>query len=181
MNGLAERAVQVVKCGLKKVKDGSIHARLARVLFTYRITPQSTTGVSPAELLTGRKPRSRLDLLKPNVSARVESKQYQHKKDHDKSAKSRKFSTGQLVYVKNNRTGSAWLKGKIVESTGPVSFRVLLEDGREWRCHQDHLHRAELVTQPCSTMDSVVTSDFMAADADTENDDTRAIDGSSET
>ena len=34
--------------------------------------------------------------------------------------------------------GSVWLPGKIVESTGPVSFHVL-EDGRDRRCHQDQL------------------------------------------
>ena len=34
--------------------------------------------------------------------------------------------------------GSVWLPGKIVESTGPVSFHVL-EDGHDRRCHQDQL------------------------------------------
>lgn len=47
-NGLAERAVQIVKRGLKKVTSGSMQERLARVLMAYRITPQSTTGVSSA-------------------------------------------------------------------------------------------------------------------------------------
>ena len=73
-NGLAERAVQIVKRGLKKVTDGSMNARLAKVLFNYRIAPQSTTGVSPAELLLGRTPRTRLNLLKPNTAERVKSK-----------------------------------------------------------------------------------------------------------
>ena len=45
-NGLAERAVQVVKNGLKKVRTGSVNPRLAKLLFTYHVTPQSTTGVS---------------------------------------------------------------------------------------------------------------------------------------
>jgi hypothetical protein len=102
-----------------------------------------------------------LDLLKPNVSGRVEKKQYRHKQDHDRSVKSRVFSAGQQVYVKNNGTGPTWLKGKIKESTGPVSFRIQLEDGREWRCHQDHLSRAELVNQPSITIDEVVASDFL--------------------
>ena len=146
-NGLAERAVQVVKRGLKKVKDGSIRTRIARILFTYRITPQSTTGVSLAELLMGRRPKSRLDLLKPNVSDHVEKKQYQHKQDHDRLAKSRVFSTGQQVYVKNNEACSVWLKGPIIETTGPVSFCVQLEDGQGWLCHQDHLRHAEPITQ----------------------------------
>ena len=66
-NGLAERAVQIVKNGLKKEREGS-QLRLARILFMYRITPQSTTGVSPAELLLGWMPRSRLDLVRPNMA-----------------------------------------------------------------------------------------------------------------
>ena len=32
-----------------------------------------------------------------------------------------------------------WQPGKIAEVTGPVSFRVRLEDGRVRRCHQDQL------------------------------------------
>ena len=52
-NGLAERAVQVIKRGLKKVTEGTMGSRLAKVLFAYRITPQSTTGLAPAELLLG--------------------------------------------------------------------------------------------------------------------------------
>ena len=52
-NGLAEHAVQTVKKGLKKVVSGSLSSRLSKVLFAYRITPQSTTGISPAELLLG--------------------------------------------------------------------------------------------------------------------------------
>lgn len=74
-NGLAERAVQIIKKGLKKVTKGSIQTRLARVLMAYRVTPQTTTGVSPAELLLGRQPRIRLDLLKPNLGVKVEGKQ----------------------------------------------------------------------------------------------------------
>ncbi len=53
-NGLAERAVQTFKSLMKKSTGESIEARIARVLFSYRITPQSTTGKSPAELLYRR-------------------------------------------------------------------------------------------------------------------------------
>jgi transposase InsO family protein len=67
-NGLAERAVQMVKKGLKKTLLGSISSHLATTLMSYRLTPQSTTGVSPAELLLGKQPRSRLDLLKPHTA-----------------------------------------------------------------------------------------------------------------
>ena len=55
-NGLTERAVQTVKEGMKKLKEGSIETKVSCFLFQYRITPQTTAGVAPAELLIGRKP-----------------------------------------------------------------------------------------------------------------------------
>ena len=151
-NGLAERAVQILKRGLKKVKSGSLQSRIAKVLFAYRLTPQGTTGVSPAELLMGRIPRSRLELLKPNLTARVEDKQQQQKSVHDQKAKLRVFKTGDQVHVKNHRPGPQWLPGKILETTGPLSFRVQLEDNRVVRCHQDHLRPRE--TQETSVQES---------------------------
>ena len=48
--------------GLEKV---TLTSQIAKVLFSYQITPQTTTGVSPSQLLLGRQPRSRLDLLIP--------------------------------------------------------------------------------------------------------------------
>ena len=53
-NGLAERAVQTLKEGLKKLSSGDLETRLFRFLFQYRITPHTTTGQSPAQLLLGR-------------------------------------------------------------------------------------------------------------------------------
>ena len=73
-NGLAERAVQSFKEHLKWFHDGSLQEKLAKFLLWYRLTPHSTTGVPPTELLLGRRPRSKLDLLKPNLSETVQSK-----------------------------------------------------------------------------------------------------------
>ena len=83
-NGLAERAVQIIKNGLKKVTTRNVRVRLAKILFAYRLTPQTTTGLSPAEMLLGRRPRSRLDLLKPHTADRVERKQLAQKSQHDR-------------------------------------------------------------------------------------------------
>ena len=142
-NGLAERAVQVVKRGLKKITAGSISCRLAKVLLTYRIAPQGTTGISPAELLLGRRPRTRLDLLHPNTTGRVEMKQWEQKERHDAKAKSRVFCVGDPVFARNFSAGKRWLAAHIISQAGPISFRVRLEDGRERRCHQDQLrHRS---------------------------------------
>ena len=140
-NGLAERAVQIVKKGLKKEKEGSMASRIARVLITYRTTPQNTTGVSPCELLQGRRIRTRLDLLKPSVTERVEQRQLQQKLSHDSGAREKSFSKGDAVYAKNFGTGQKWFPAVVQEVTGPVSFLVKLEDGRLIRRHQDHLRR----------------------------------------
>ena len=64
-NGLAERAVQIVKRGVKKLKLDTLQDKICCFLFSYRNTPQSTTGVISSELLLGRKMCSPLDLLHP--------------------------------------------------------------------------------------------------------------------
>ena len=111
--------------------SGDIKSRLAKVLLTYRISPQSTTGVSPSELLVGRRLRTRLDLLKPNTAATVEEKQLKQKRQHDARAKDRTFELGNLVFLKNFGHGRRWLRGKITKITGPVSYHMLLDDGRQ--------------------------------------------------
>ncbi|MCG8621136.1 MAG: DDE-type integrase/transposase/recombinase [Proteobacteria bacterium] len=140
-NGLAERAVQIVKKGLKKEKGGTMASRLAKVLMAYRTTPQSTTGVSPSELLQGRRIRTRLDLLKPNVTERVEQSQLKQKLSHDSTARRMQFSKGETVYAQNFGTGQKWMPAIFQDVTGPVSFLVKLEDDRLIRRHQDHLRR----------------------------------------
>ena len=49
--------------------------RLTQLLFRYRVTPQTTAGLSPAQLLMDRRLRTTLDLLHPDTSKRVEDKQ----------------------------------------------------------------------------------------------------------
>ena len=105
-NGLAERAVQTVKIALKKATTGtSLETRISRFLFQYRLTPHTTTGVSPAELLMNRRPHSRLDLLHPDVSSRVRDCQGIQKANHDCHTHQRKFVIGESVSVRNQGTG----------------------------------------------------------------------------
>ncbi len=113
-NGLAERAVQIIKHGLKKETVGDIEERLAKILFNYRITPQTTTGISPSELLLGGRSRSRLDLLKPNIAHRVEKKQSQQKEQHDSRARLCVFTVGQNIFLKNYGAGRRWLPGIVI-------------------------------------------------------------------
>ena len=140
-NGLAERAVQVFKQGIRKQSTGTLNDKISRMLFQYRITPHSTTGMAPAEMLMGRRLRSRLDLLKPSTEQRVANKQQQQRETHDKHCRKCTFSVGEKVFVKNHHRGNKWLPGSIVKETGPVSFQVKLKDGRIIRCHQDQIRQ----------------------------------------
>ena len=45
-NGLAERAVQTFKLGVKRTEGNSVQEGLSKFLLTYRITPHTSTGVS---------------------------------------------------------------------------------------------------------------------------------------
>ena len=76
---------------------GTLDVKLSRFLLTYRNTPCSTTGMSPAELLMKRPLRSRLDLLRPSVKQRVQAKQADQKRYHDAHSKDRQFEVGQPV------------------------------------------------------------------------------------
>ena len=140
-NGLAERAMRVIKQGLRKVTEGTLKARIATILTSYRITPQATTGVPPSELLFGRRIRTRLDLLKPNIASHVENSQMVQKRTHDIHSKSRTFGIGEKVYVRNFGQGQLWLPGVVTKVTGPVSFLIRMQRGELKRCHQDQLRQ----------------------------------------
>ena len=64
-NGLAERMVQTFKKALNASTD-NLQLTIDKFLFNYRMTPHSSTGKTPSELMFGRKLRSRLDLLWPS-------------------------------------------------------------------------------------------------------------------
>ena len=138
-NGLAERAVQVVKAGLKKNSSGSLTSRLAKTLLCYRTTPHSTTGVTPAEMMLGRRPKIRLDLVKPSLVRDVEISKAQMKFKFDSSARDKQFTAGDTVYVKNFRREKRWLPGTVVSGDGSVILQVRLEDGTVVRRHKEHV------------------------------------------
>ena len=77
-NEQAEKMVQVFKKDLHTSSE-PLQLIIDRFLFNYRLTPHTTTVVSPTELMFGRRLRSRLDLLWPAdlVSSRMAEKQLQ--------------------------------------------------------------------------------------------------------
>ena len=77
--------MQSVKMALKaSERDGrSLNQILCEFLLTYRNTPHTTTGVSPASLLLQQELCTRLDLLRPNRRSHVVHKQAKQKEMHD--------------------------------------------------------------------------------------------------
>ena len=89
-NGQAKKVVQTVKEGLPKQQGETLVIHLAKVLFHHRVTPNTTTGRSPAERLTNHQLKSRLDLIRPEVRRKVEQKQEEQKFYHERQVKKKK-------------------------------------------------------------------------------------------
>ena len=72
-NGEVERAVRTFKESMKTMKyePGTLADKLARFLLNYRTTPHTATGCTLAELLVGRRIRTRLGILHLDLSARI--------------------------------------------------------------------------------------------------------------
>jgi hypothetical protein len=75
-NGQAERYVATVKQQLKTLKamTGTLQEKLDLFLLYYRKMPNTTTGLSPAQMLMKRDLRIRLDLMTPDVAHRLQEK-----------------------------------------------------------------------------------------------------------
>ena len=130
-NGIAERAVQTFKSGMRKLKEGTLDTKVARFLFTYRVTPQ--------KLMFGRKVRTHLDSLRPDLARKVRLSQEQQKRGQDSHARQRNFVIGEAVYARNYGPGEVWLPGKVTNIHGSTLHTVLLRDGRSVRHHTDQL------------------------------------------
>ena len=81
-----------------------------------------TTGVSPAELLMGRKLRTHLDLLIPDIGGRVRMRQSLQKHSHDLHAKDKQFQENDPVMAKNFSQGPLWITGKIMKNLEQQHF-----------------------------------------------------------
>ncbi|KAI4887000.1 hypothetical protein NFI96_027939, partial [Prochilodus magdalenae] len=140
-NGLAERFVQTCKHALKLSRGtASVQRRLDAFLLQYRNTPHATTQESPAMLFLRRRLRTRLDLLKPNVSevvGRAQEDQQRHRGVH---AKARSFEVGDPVLVRDYRKGEdKWMTGTVTSQAGPRSYQVDVASNQQWNRHADQM------------------------------------------
>ena len=124
--------------------DGrSIQHRPDNFLLTYRCTPHATTNTAPCILFMQRPLRTQLDLLIPNTEQQVTSKQVQGEPmaRHDQHAIEQSFAVGQKMMAKIVRPGQglAWVPERLTRQLGPVSYLVLLDNGRTWKRRVDHI------------------------------------------
>ena len=80
---------------------GTIQHSLKNFLLSYRSTPHATTGVASSTLFLGRQLRTRLDLVKPDLSQTVHDKQASQKSYHDQYAHQQEFVIGEHIMAKN--------------------------------------------------------------------------------
>ncbi|KAK9737273.1 hypothetical protein QE152_g10862 [Popillia japonica] len=140
-NGAAENAVKTLKNALKKAYylKTDIDTYIKKKLFDYRNTEHSTTGVSPASLMFGRKLRVKLDLLLPNhEQAQIVRTDKQIIKS---GGKPREFGLGSDVIIKDYTIPSSpvWVDGTIVDKIGSVMYDVRTGTGKTVRRHSDQI------------------------------------------
>ena len=76
---------------------GYLEARMFEFMGRYRITTQTTTGESPAQMLMSKTPRCRLDLLLPGRENRVIQQQEKAQKSHNSAVPEQMFYVGDTV------------------------------------------------------------------------------------
>ena len=84
---------------MKKLREGCVEMKVSRFLFKYRLTPQSSTGVSPSELTFGRRIRSSLDSIRPRLGRKTNLNQERQSKAHDSHARCREFEVNDRLYI----------------------------------------------------------------------------------
>ena len=90
-----------------KGEPGPLSEKLAPFLLGYRTSLHTATSCTPAELLMGQRIRTRLDLLHPNLSARISKKSTLADHSTQRDYQSRK---------------SPWIKGVIKDRMGSVTY-----------------------------------------------------------
>ncbi|KAL0882706.1 hypothetical protein ABMA27_001129 [Loxostege sticticalis] len=140
-NGAAENAVKTIKKVLKPaVHSGeNVLQALNKFLLHYRNCDHATTGVPPAVLLTGRRMRTRLDALRPDIASVAQAAQ-QRQVTNAGGTPGPQLQVGEPVLARDYSSRSEkWSLGTVTKVTGPVSYRVDIGDGVEWRRHRDQI------------------------------------------
>lgn len=131
-NGLAERMVQTVKKAVQRMtkEAGTLEDKLARFLLSYRNSPHASTGISPAQALTGKPLRCLLDLMQPVTAKPV------RKPSRNVNSPPNRFTVGQRVLARDFRpNGNKWMEARVIKQLGRYLYQV--QSGEE--THKRHV------------------------------------------
>lgn len=95
-------------------------------------------------MFLGRKLRTRLSLLKPDINKKVQQEQQKQKIAHDKTNSVRELAVNQPCRVRNTQNGKEekWIPGRVVRSLGPLTYLVRVGTKTRY-VHIDHLVPAQ--------------------------------------
>ena len=100
---------------------------------SYRITPQSTTGQSPSELLMGRRLTSVLDTAHPDFC--------QPSRKEKTNSNARSFKLTDKLFARNYSGQPLWISVVVCKVTGPLSYHVETMNGTVLKRHVDQLRK----------------------------------------
>ncbi|CAI2321053.1 unnamed protein product [Caenorhabditis sp. 36 PRJEB53466] len=143
-NGQAERFVDTLKRGLKKLKEeGNVNPEImSQFLFHYRSTPSNALGgLTPAEAHFGRRIRTKMSLLVPMLNKCSDSRPGMKEQfDKHNGVKDRTFDVNDAVFTKIFEHNSwSWIPATVIQRRGRVVYVVSLNDGRERTVHANQL------------------------------------------
>ena len=106
-----------------------METKVAKFLASYIFTPHTVTGRTPAEILLGRLPRTRLSLIHPCMSQRM-SVAIEERVGHKPP---RSFSVGQEVLLRDLRPNASqrWRYTVVSCKQGPLTYKVVCGWSRE--------------------------------------------------
>ena len=147
---------------MKKLTAGDIETKVSRLLFKYRMTPHSTTGITPAQLMFQRDIRTPFHLLQPGNQdiAKAVRKEI-----------TRGYQQGDAVWVKNFGKGDQWMEGEVEARKGNVNYAIRLNTGLKNIVHRhiDQLRKRHLVkTQIAESSEIDVDIDIPVSTTPTE-------------
>uniref|UniRef100_A0A8C8DYN6 Integrase catalytic domain-containing protein n=1 Tax=Oryzias sinensis TaxID=183150 RepID=A0A8C8DYN6_9TELE len=175
-NGQSEGAIQTIKSLLKKAQESQSDPYIA--LLEYRNSPLDGVKLSPAQLLMGRRLKTRLptsvQLLKPQlfdkVHHRIKERQLKQKQYFDRGAKRLPLLIeGEKVRV---QVKNKWKPAVVVgEHDKPRSVIIKTEDGNIYRRNRRHLMKTRELTFPQQSAEDMQDFDLVTS-APTETDQT---------
>ena len=178
-NGAAERLIQSFKQALRKSSLPPKEA-LQEFLMQYRRIPFAS-GLSPSELLNGRRIRTKIDTLVPSIPHLLQGRQSKQASKHSNTEDSEVVSKVEhhytlgdpcyaLYFGPRRDRDPRWVPAIVTKVHGTRSVNVrVIPRGPTWRRHLDQLrprYGSDQDDDPCEIPTSVLSTETLPAGTD---------------